>query len=113
MTINERKEGDVLILSLKGNIMGGPDADTFYNKVKEELDGGCRKIVLDLSGVKLMNSSGLGILIKTFKPVKEAGGDFFLANVSEKIDSLFMITKLYTVFTAFDTVDKALEAFQA
>jgi anti-sigma B factor antagonist len=112
MTITEHLDKDVSILTIKGNIMGGPDAELFYNKVKTLVDVGQRKIVLDLSGVKLMNSSGLGILIKSLKPVKESGGDFHLANISEKIDSLFMITKLYTVFSTFDTVDSAIAAFQ-
>ncbi|MCA9784460.1 MAG: STAS domain-containing protein [Calditrichaeota bacterium] len=112
MTITEETANDVSILTIKGNIMGGPDAEVFYNKVKSLIDANQRKIVLDLSGVKLMNSSGLGILIKSLKPVKESGGDFHLANISEKIDSLFMITKLYTVFSTFDTVADATKAFQ-
>lgn len=112
MTITETLEKDVSVLTIKGNIMGGPDADLFYNKVKTLVDAGQRKIVLDLGGVKLMNSSGLGILIKSLKPVKESGGDFHLANISEKIDSLFMITKLYTVFSTFDTVPAAIAGFE-
>jgi anti-sigma B factor antagonist len=100
------------LLSLKGNLLGGPDADAFYNLVKENLEQGQRNFVLDLSGVKLMNSSGLGILIKALKPVKEAGGDFHLAAVSEKINSLFMITKLYQVFKSFDSIEQATQAFE-
>jgi len=100
------------LLTLKGNLLGGPDADAFYNVVKENLEQQQKNFVLDLSGVKLMNSSGLGILIKALKPVKEAGGDFHLAAVSEKINSLFMITKLYQVFKSFDSVEQATQAFE-
>jgi anti-sigma B factor antagonist len=111
MKITAEAAGDVVLLSLKGNLLGGPDADAFYNEVKSHLDKGSLQFVLDLSGVKLMNSSGLGILIKALKPTREAGGDFHLASVSEKIDSLFMITKLYQVFKSFPSVDEAVKAF--
>lgn len=111
MKISSSPQGDTILLTLKGNLLGGPDADAFYNEVKSHLDEGRRQFVLDLSGVKLMNSSGLGILIKALKPTREVGGDFHLAAVSEKIDSLFMITKLYQVFKSFPTVDEAVKAF--
>jgi anti-sigma B factor antagonist len=111
MKITERKDGAATILTLKGNLLGGPDADTFYNIVKSHLDTDVKNFVLDLAGVKLMNSSGLGILIKALKPVREAGGDFHLANATEKINSLFMITKLYQVFKNFDSLEDAINAF--
>jgi anti-sigma B factor antagonist len=112
MKISAETRGDLVLMSLKGNLLGGPDADAFYNEVKGHLDQGCRKFVLDLSNVKLMNSSGLGILIKALKPVREAGGDFHLAAITEKIDSLFMITKLYQVFKSFPDVEQASRAFE-
>jgi anti-sigma B factor antagonist len=111
MKISEVAQGDIIILTLKGNLLGGPDADTFYNIIKKNLDKGTRNFVLDLGSVKLMNSSGLGILIKSLKPVREAGGDFHLANVTEKINSLFMITKLYQVFKNFSSIDEAINGF--
>ncbi|MDP2362051.1 MAG: STAS domain-containing protein [bacterium] len=111
MKISAATQGGVVVLTLKGNLLGGPDADTFYNEVKSYLDQGSRNFVLDLSNVKLMNSSGLGILIKALKPVREAGGDFHLACVTEKIDSLFMITKLYQVFKSFPDVEQAVRDF--
>ena len=111
MKINATLQGDVLLVKVQGNLLGGPDADTFYNKIKEHLDQGVRKFVVDMGGVKLMNSSGLGILIKSLKPVKEADGDLVLASVTEKINSLFMITKLYQVFRSFDNVEDAFAAF--
>ncbi|MFA7331879.1 MAG: STAS domain-containing protein [Candidatus Delongbacteria bacterium] len=112
MKISAESRDNLVVLTLKGNLLGGPDADSFYNEVKSFLDKGNRQFVLDLSNVKLMNSSGLGILIKALKPVREAGGDFHLASVTEKIDSLFMITKLYQVFKSFPDVEQASRAFE-
>jgi len=111
MKVTAEHQGHVVVMSLRGNLLGGPDADAFYNEVKSYLDQGSRRIVLNLGDVKLMNSSGLGILIKTLKPVREAGGDVHLACVTEKIDSLFVITKLYQVFKSFPDVEQAVRAF--
>ncbi len=112
MKIKAENRGELVLMSLNGNLLGGPDADAFYNEVKSFLDKGSRKFVLDLSNVKLMNSSGLGILIKTLKPVREAGGDLHLASVTEKIDSLLVITKLYQVFKSYPDVEQASRAFE-
>lgn len=111
MKISASAQGSTVIMALKGNLLGGPDADAFYNEVKSYLDQGSRQFVLDLGDVKLMNSSGLGVLIKTLKPVREAGGDVHLACVTEKIDSLFVITKLYQVFKSYTDVEQAVQAF--
>ncbi len=112
MKLSVEVVGDAAVLVVKGNLLGGPDAEQFYSEVKRLLDDDFRHFVLNLSGVKLINSSGLGILIKALKPVRELDGDFHLAAASEKIDSLFMITKLYQVFKSFDTVEQALQAFK-
>lgn len=111
MKINTDLQGDVVVVRLNGNLLGGPDADNFYNEVKSYLDQGSRRFVLDLANVRLMNSSGLGILIKALKPVREGGGDIHLAAVTERIDSLLVITKLYQVFQGFPDVEQAVRAF--
>ena len=111
MKINTDLQGDVVVVRLNGNLLGGPDADNFYNEVKSYLDQGNRRFVLDLANVRLMNSSGLGILIKALKPVREGGGDIHLAAVTERIDSLLVITKLYQVFQGFPDVEQAVRAF--
>ena len=58
-----------------------------------------------------MNSSGLGILIGGLTTMRNNGGDLKLANITDRIQSLLMITKLLTVFESFDTIDQAIESF--
>ena len=69
-------------------------------------------MVIDLSKVKWMNSSGLGILIGCMTTLKNAGGELKLAAVTEKVQSLFMITKLVTIFDTEDDVEIAIKNFQ-
>jgi anti-sigma B factor antagonist len=58
-----------------------------------------------------MNSSGLGMLISGFTSVKNAGGALKLANATEKINSLLVITKLITIFDHYESVEEAVNSF--
>ena len=69
-------------------------------------------MVVDLSKVKFMNSSGLGMLISAMTTMRNAGGDLRLANVADRIQSLLVITKLITVFKHFDSVEAAAKSFE-
>jgi anti-sigma B factor antagonist len=99
------------IVEVKGNMMGGPEAAEFSDQLKKLLAEGKKNIVIDLSDVKFMNSSGLGMLISGLTTVKNGGGLLKLANVTDKIQSLLMITKLITIFETFESVDDAVKSF--
>jgi len=111
MTVNEKVADGIIILQLSGKIMGGPDATLLNDKLYELIETGKTKVVADLEKVTWMNSSGLGILIGGLTTMRNNGGDLKLANVTERIQSLLMITKLLTVFETFDSVEKAVESF--
>jgi anti-sigma B factor antagonist len=113
MKLKTRTQDDVFIMEVKGKVMGGPDAEVFRNAVKNAVAEGKKKFIFDLGGVDWMNSSGLGILIGGLTTIKNAGGDLKLANVTDKIQSLFMITKLVTIFDTQETVEEALKSYQA
>ena len=112
MKMIESESGGVVILELSGKIMGGPDATLLNDKLHELIEAGKVKIVANLKGVNWMNSSGLGILIGGLTTMRNNGGDLKLANITDRIQSLLMITKLLTVFESFDTIDQAIESFR-
>ncbi len=91
--------------------MGGPDATLLNDKLHELIEVDKTKIIANLKGVNWMNSSGLGILIGGLTTMRNSGGDLKLANITDRIQSLLMITKLLTVFESFDTIDQAIESF--
>jgi anti-sigma B factor antagonist len=112
MTIKEKEVGEVVVLELSGKIMGGPDASLLNDKLHELIEKGKTQIIADLGSVNWMNSSGLGILIGGLTTMRNNGGDLKLANVTDRIQSLLMITKLLTVFDAHDTLEKAVASFK-
>ena len=112
MKLKKRMEGDVAVLDISGNIMGGPDQQVFHDAIKEVVDGGHKKVIANLGEVPWINSTGLGILMAGFITVKNAGGVLRLMNVSKRIDSLLMITKLSLVFDTFESEEEALASFK-
>jgi len=112
MKLSTRETDGVVVLEPKGNIMGGPDATLLHEQLHELIKKDKKKIVIDLSKVEWMNSTGLGILISGLTTLRNNGGELKLANVTDKIQSLLAITKLVTVFETFDSVDEAVASFK-
>jgi anti-sigma B factor antagonist len=112
MKLTSKEIGDVMVLEPKGKIMGGPDATLLHDQLHDFIDHGKKKVIIDLSKVDWMNSTGLGILISGLTTLRNNGGELKLANVTEKIQSLLTITKLITVFECFDSVDEAVTSFK-
>jgi len=112
MKLSDRVEGDVVILEPKGKIMGGPDASLLHDKLYEYIEQNRKKVVIDLAKVDWMNSTGLGILISGYTTLRNHDGQLKLVNVTDKIHSLLTITKLVTVFEAYDSLDEAMKSFK-
>lgn len=113
MKFSVAQQGAVTVISLQGNALGGPDATSLNSKLHELMSAGKKLVVLDLAGVDIMNSSGLGMLIGSASTLKNAGGSLKLACASEKILALIKITKLSTLFEHFDSVKAAVASFKS
>ncbi|UCD93707.1 MAG: STAS domain-containing protein [Candidatus Zixiibacteriota bacterium] len=111
MKLTDYESAGVSVLEPKGKIMGGPDATLLHEKLHELIEQDKKKVIIDLAKVEWMNSTGLGILISGLTTLRNSGGELKLANVTEKIQSLLAITKLITVFEAFDSVEDAVKSF--
>jgi len=112
MKVKTSEKYGALVIELKGNVMGGPEAQEFHDVLHKSIDDQKKNIVVDLSDVKFMNSSGLGMLISGFTSIKNAGGNMKLANATEKINSLLVITKLITIFEHYNSVDEAVQSYK-
>ena len=111
MAIKESMRDGVAVLALKGKLIGGPDSLALHDKVHSLIADGIKQVVVDLGKVKWMNSSGLGALMASLTTLRNAGGDLKLANVTKKIESLLLITKLIVVFEIYKSVDRAVASF--
>ncbi len=111
MKIDTRTVGEVKILDCSGKITLGEGTMAIRNTVREVLKGGGKKIVLNLSEVNYIDSSGIGELVSTFTTVTNAGGQLKLLNLTKKIQELLAITKLLTVFSVYQSEQDAVSSF--
>src|SRR5882762_2024008 len=111
LDINARQAGDITILDLNGSVRMGEGAVALRNSIRGLIDGGKKKILLNLGGVKNIDSSGIGELIANYTTLTRDGGQLKLLNLTEKIRDLLVITKLLTVFDSYDDEAEALNNF--
>jgi anti-sigma B factor antagonist len=111
MKVKTLEQGGVVVLEIKGQMIGGPEAAELQEAIKSNIVKGAKRFVLDLKEVDRMNSTGLGNLIGGLTTVRNAGGELKLAMVAEKIQSLLVITKLVTIFESYETVEEAIKSF--
>jgi anti-sigma B factor antagonist len=111
--IKQRSKDDVTILDISGKIMGGDDFDLFNNTIKSLVVEGKVDIVLNLSKVKWINSTGLGLMVSAYTSLVKQGGRMKIAEVSERIDNILHVTQLELIFETFDDEEKAVASFEA
>ena len=111
MKLDVKEQGQATIVDVKGNLMGGPETFSVHAKIKELLAQKKNKIIINLSDVSWINSSGLGMLMGCLTSIKNAEGSMKLTGITEKVKNLFIITKLITLFDTYDTIQEAVQAF--
>ena len=84
MKLSVRKTDTVAILDVSGKLMGCPDADVFKETIRNLLDEGQKNVVVNMSQVPFINSTGLGILISAYTTLRKEDGVLKLANVTER-----------------------------
>ena len=112
LDVKQRQAGDVSILDLSGSVRMGDGAVSLRNAIRGLIEQGNKKILLNLSGVKNIDSSGIGELIANYTTISRDGGQLKLLKLTDKIRDLLVITKLLTVFDSFDDEAEALNTFK-
>jgi anti-sigma B factor antagonist len=110
MQANTRQIGDIVVLDISGRITLGEGNVMLREIVRELADKGNKRIVLNLSGVSYVDSSGLGELVKTHTTIRNRGGDLKLASLSKRVHDLLHSTRLSSVFDIQNDEASALQA---
>lgn len=111
LNINERRNGSVVILDLKGNIRLGKDNTDIHQALRNLVEKGEKNVLINLAEVSRIDSSGLGELVAGYATLQKNGGDLKLLNLTLKVNELMMITKLLTVFEVFENEAEAVQSF--
>ena len=111
MKINVRQSKGVTILDLKGKITIGVGDVALREAIHEALDAGATHILVNLSGVSTIDSSGVGELVSSYTTVTNRGGKLKLVNLPPKVADILQITQLITVFDVYESEEEALDSF--
>ncbi|MFN7943236.1 MAG: STAS domain-containing protein [Thermoanaerobaculia bacterium] len=111
MKIEKRVRDGVTILGVEGKVTIGKGDVALREAVQEVVNGGATKILVNLSGVTTMDSSGVGELVSAFTTVANRGGKLKLLNLPPKVNDILQITQLITVFDVFESEDAAVKSF--
>lgn len=111
MEMKEEIKGDVLLLTLEGELMGGEESKRLEERVTQAIQDETTNVVLDMIDVKWMNSSGLGKLMASLTTIRGTGGDIRLTNVSDRVRRPIEVTKLDSVIKMYGSVDEAVKSY--
>lgn len=112
MRIEDRVVGDVLVLAVKDRRVDARGAPALKERIAEFVSAGSEWIVLDLSDVEFIDSSGLGAIVSALKLLGRRG-DIVIAGSREPVAALFSLTRMDKVFRMFPTADEARQALAA
>jgi len=112
MKTSFRQLGNVIVVDMKGRIVLGEESASVRDLTRDLLSKGNRNILFNLKDVEYIDSSGLGALVSAFTSVKKQGGELKLLNLTDKVESVLQITKLYTVFDVLDDEAVAAKSFK-
>jgi anti-sigma B factor antagonist len=111
MTTNIRKVRDVTVVDISGRIVLGEESAALRELVCDLLSKEHRKILFNLAQVNYIDSAGLGSLVAAFTSVRKQTGELKLLNLTNKVQDVMQITKLYTVFDIMNDEAEAIKSF--
>lgn len=111
LQIAEHRAGDVTVLVLTGDMTIDDGDLAFRKKIHELVEMGQVKLVVDLSGVRYIDSSGIGMLVAKAQTVRQKQGDIKLVRLTRRTQSLLAMLKLAMVFETFDDEESAVRRY--
>jgi anti-sigma B factor antagonist len=109
--LSNRQVGDVTVVDATGRITLGEGASTLRDSMRDLAAKGNKKLLLNLSEVSYIDSSGIGEMVSSYTTITNHGGQLKLLGLSKRVKDLLQITKLYTVFEVFEDEASAVRSF--
>ncbi len=111
MELQTHEDGSVTVLTVTGDLVIGDAEATFKKTVTRLLEEGHTRLLVDLSGVGFLDSSGLGALVRALTQSQKEGGQTKLLRAGPQIRKLLQMTKLDSVFEIHDDMEAAVSSF--
>jgi anti-sigma B factor antagonist len=112
LEIEVRTQDGVKVLKLKGRLCMGPPIDRFNETMTELLAQGQNKIILDLEEMVMIDSSGIGMLVRHLTSAKQSGGAIRLHKPTKFIVQTLKMVGLLNLFNTYDDLPQAVASLQ-
>jgi anti-sigma B factor antagonist len=104
--------GEVTVVDFSGKITLGEGSAVLRKTVRELIERGHRKILLNLADVDYIDSSGIGELVSAYTAVQNVSGELKLLQLTRRVHDILQITRLFTVFDVQSDEDAAVRSFR-
>jgi anti-sigma B factor antagonist len=111
LKVKERQADGIAILDFSGRIVLGKETALMRDSILDLAARGNKNIVLNLSEVPYIDSTGIGELVSALQVVRKAGGDLKLLNLTRKVRDMVEVVKLGTFFELFEDETAAVKSF--
>lgn len=112
MEIDVRTQDQVKVIKLKGKLNLGAALDRTNETIKDLLDSGESRLLLDLQEVPMIDSSGIGLLVRYLTAAKQRGGSMKLLNPSKFALQTLKLVRVVNLFEIFEDQQLAVASFQ-
>jgi anti-sigma B factor antagonist len=112
MEIAVEKTGDVAVVEIPVEELDASNAAELKRDIGPVLDAN-KKVVLDLSRLRFVDSSGLGAMLSCLRQLTGRGGDLRLSGMSKPVRALFELVRMHRIFDIYGTKEEAIRAFQS
>lgn len=109
MNFSHEEKSNKLVLRLSGDLIGEQDGSTVLNVASDAIEKKILTCIIDISNLRYINSSGIGVLITILTKFRNKGGEVFLMKPSETVQKLLVITKLNAIFQVVQSEEDIVE----
>jgi anti-sigma B factor antagonist len=109
MNFSHEIKNDKLVIRLSGDLIGEDNGTSIMEAVSNALQQGLMACIVDISGLRYINSSGIGVLITILTKFRNKGGEVYLMKPSESVQKLLVITKLNAIFQIVQSEEEVVK----
>ncbi len=112
MKIKKNEVDGIVVFEVSGEMYGGPDNMALIDEVSELIKEKKLDLIIDLSRVKWISSTGLGILVSARSRYAKEGGVVKLCNPNDRVLGILQVTRLNLIFDVYPSLKEAVESFK-
>ena len=112
MVLNIRLDGDVAVLSNIGGLLNDPRHFDAARDVREVLDGGCRKFIIEMANIRELGPTALGLLMTITRQIRQDGGEVVLARPGKVVVEFIEEMRMEDYWDLFPDLDEAKASFR-